>query len=86
MSTIKDYLKGGISVNFAQVAVSLTIGFFTTIAVFDKLSSTDFLIFSTIQITIFLFVNFSSLEYEQIIRTKIPTLKNVEAYKLTKSL
>ena len=64
----------------------MAIGFFTTLTVFDSLTSTDFLIFSTVQITIFLFVNFSSLEYEQIIRTKVPSLGNSEAYKLTKNL
>ena len=86
MPSIKNYLRDGISVNFAQVAISLAIGFFTTLTVFDSLTSTDFLIFSTVQITIFLFVNFSSLEYEQIIRTKVPSLSNSEAYKLTKNL
>ena len=86
MPSIKNYLRDGISVNFAQVAISLAIGFFTTLTVFDSLTSTDFLIFSTVQITIFLFVNFSSLEYEQIIRTKVPSLGNSEAYKLTKNL
>ena len=79
---LKLFKRWNIS-NFAQVAISLAIGFFTTLTVFDSLTSTDFLIFSTVQITIFLFVNFSSLEYEQIIRTKVPSLGN-SVYKLTK--
>lgn len=86
MLSIKNYLRDGMSVNFAQVAVSLVIGFFTTLTVFDSLSRPDFLIFSTIQLTIFLFVNFSSLEYKQIIRTKIPISEKTEGYELTRKL
>ncbi|MDA9676954.1 hypothetical protein N9T94_00510 [bacterium] len=69
-----DYFKRGISLNILQVSSSLALGLATSIIYFSILSGKDFVIYTLIQLTVFFFVNFSSLELNQYIRKYIPVM------------
>tara|TARA_Y100000389_G_scaffold17798_1_gene15544 strand:- start:224 stop:1675 length:1452 start_codon:yes stop_codon:yes gene_type:complete len=71
-----EYFKRGISLNILQVSSSLALGLVTSIMYFSLLSGKDFVIYTLIQLTVFFFVNFSSLELNQYIRKYIPVMDN----------
>tara|TARA_B100000035_G_scaffold39302_1_gene29638 strand:+ start:32293 stop:33753 length:1461 start_codon:yes stop_codon:yes gene_type:complete len=70
-----DYFKRGLKINILQVSSSLIIGFTTSIVYFSNLSGRDFVIYSLIQLTVYFFVNFSSLELNQYIRKFVPIME-----------
>lgn len=71
-----EYFKRGISLNILQVSSSLALGLVTSIMYYSLLSGKDFVIYTLIQLTVFFFVNFSSLELNQYIRKYIPVMDN----------
>ena len=70
-----DYFKRGLKINILQVGVSLIIGFTTSIIYYSNLSGIDFVVYSVIQLTVYFFVNFSSLELNQYIRKFVPVME-----------
>lgn len=69
-----EYFKRGLQINILQVSSSLLVGFITSIVYFSNLTGKDFVIYSVIQLTVYFFVNFSSLELNQYIRKYIPIM------------
>ena len=70
-----EYFKRGLKINILQVGVSLIIGFTTSIIYYSNLSGIDFVVYSVIQLTVYFFVNFSSLELNQYIRKFVPVME-----------
>jgi len=70
-----EYFKRGLQINILQVSASLIVGFVTSVVYFSNLSGRDFVIYSVIQLTVYFFVNFSSLELNQYIRKFVPTME-----------
>lgn len=81
-----DYFKKSLKSNLRYVFSSLIVSFFTSIILFSKLSSIDYIIYSVAQITVYFFVDISSLEFGKIIRKKSPILNSQESEKLIKNL
>lgn len=81
-----DYFKKSLKSNLKYVFSSLVVSFFTSIILFSKLSSIDYIIYSVAMITVYFFVDLSSLEYGKIIRKKSPILNNQESENLIKNL
>ena len=69
-----DYFKRGMSINILQVGTSLILGFISSIVYFSKLSGKEYVVYSLIMLTVYFFVNFSSLELNQYIRKYIPIM------------
>lgn len=70
-----EYFKRGLQINILQVSASLIVGFITSVVYFSNLSGRDFVIYSVIQLTVYFFVNFSSLELNQYIRKFVPIME-----------
>ena len=70
-----EYFKRGLQINILQVSASLIVGFVTSVVYFSNLSGRDFVIYSVIQLTVYFFVNFSSLELNQYIRKFVPIME-----------
>jgi O-antigen/teichoic acid export membrane protein len=67
-----EYFKKGISYNIFQVGVSLPISFVTATIFFANLTKQEYILFGLVQITVFFFVNFSTLELHHLIRKEVP--------------
>jgi len=67
-----EYFRNGITLNLIQVIISFSIGLLTTLAVYNKLTSDEFILFTISQLSIFFFVNFSSLELGNYLKKHIP--------------
>mgnify|MGYP000518629863 FL=1 len=74
-----DYFKRGMSINILQVGSSLILGFISSIVYFSKLSGKEYVIYSLIMLTVYFFVNFSSLELNQYIRKYIPVMDEAKS-------
>ena len=74
-----DYFKRGMSINILQVGSSLILGFISSIVYFSKLSGKEYVIYSLIMLTVYFFVNFSSLELNQYIRKYIPVMDETKS-------
>ena len=74
-----EYFKRGLKTNILQVGASLIIGFTTSIIYYSNLSGVDFVVYSVIQLTVYFFVNFSSLELNQYIRKFAPIMEKRES-------
>ena len=73
-----DYFKKGISVNLIQVFISFLVGLLTTLVFYNKLSSLGFIIYTSSQLTVFFFVNFSTLELGNLIKKVVPQSNNID--------
>ena len=74
-----EYFKRGISINILQVSTSLVLGFTSSIVYFSRLDGKEYVVYTLIQLTVFFFVNFSSLELNQYIRKYVPIMDEKKA-------